>query len=42
LASAIAKADNLEQVNLKDNNFGLECSDGFLYLAQQKRNLWKL
>ncbi|CDW88755.1 leucine rich repeat family protein [Stylonychia lemnae] len=42
LASAVAKTENLEQLNLRDNNLGLECGDAFLFLVQQKRNLWKL
>lgn len=42
LASAIAKVKTLEQVNLRDNNLGIECSDSFLHLVQQKKNLWKL
>jgi len=34
LANGLRNVETLEQVNLRDNNFGLEAGDAFLFLVQ--------
>jgi Ran GTPase-activating protein (RanGAP) involved in mRNA processing and transport len=42
LATAADKTDNLEQLILRDNELGNEAGDALYFLAQSKKNLWKL